>query len=74
MDQDIRDLRAEVAGLRVQMHDGFGELRGEVSDLRAEFRIPLPVPDALLDEVGVARLGDRQVAERLVDRVEHVLG
>jgi 3-dehydroquinate synthetase len=36
--QDIRDLRAEVAGLRVQMHDGFGELRGEVNDLRAEFR------------------------------------
>jgi hypothetical protein len=38
VDQDIRDLRAEVAGLRVQMHDGFGELRGEVNDLRAEFR------------------------------------
>jgi hypothetical protein len=38
VDQDIRDLRAEVAGLRVQVHDGFGELRGEVNDLRAEFR------------------------------------
>ena len=36
--------------------------------------IPLPVLDALLDEVGVARLGNRQVAERLVDRVEDVLG
>jgi hypothetical protein len=32
------------------------------------------VLDALLDEVRVPRLGDRQVAERLVDRVEGVLG
>jgi hypothetical protein len=32
------------------------------------------VLDALLHEVRVARLGDRQIAECLVNRVEHVLG
>ena len=45
-----------------------------IDPMRSPARIRLAVLDALLHEVRVARLGDRQIAERLVDRVEHVLG
>jgi hypothetical protein len=39
VDHDIRDLRGEIAAQRVEMSDGFKEMRGEITELRTEFRV-----------------------------------
>ena len=38
LDQDIRDVRSDVANLRGEMHLGFGQVREEINGLRTELR------------------------------------
>jgi hypothetical protein len=34
VDNDIRDVRGEIAALRAEMHEGFAQLRAEINELR----------------------------------------
>ncbi|MGH2957338.1 MAG: hypothetical protein ACRDL6_10125 [Solirubrobacterales bacterium] len=38
VDNDIRDVRGEISGLRIEVREGFRDLGGEISELRTEFR------------------------------------